>query len=133
MVGNMSRQNVTSGSPYEPIIGFSRAVRIGNTIAVGGTAPIGPDGKNAAVGDPAGQVRRSLEIIKASIEKAGGKMEDVIRTRVFFTRQHDWQAIGKAHGEFFGSIRPASSMIVVKALLDDDWLVEIEADAVIGG
>jgi enamine deaminase RidA (YjgF/YER057c/UK114 family) len=133
MVGNMSRQNISSGSPYEPVIGFSRAVRIGNIVHVGGTAPIGPDGKPAAVGDPAAQVRRSLEIIKAALEKAGAKMEDVIRTRVFFTRQHDWQAIGKAHGEFFGEIRPASSMIVVKALLDDDWLVEIEADAVIGG
>jgi enamine deaminase RidA (YjgF/YER057c/UK114 family) len=129
----MSRQNVSSGSPYEPIIGFSRATRIGNTIAVGGTAPIGPDGKTAGVGDPAAQTRRSLEIIKTSIEKAGGKLEDVIRTRVFLTRQHDWEAIGKAHGEFFGAIRPASSMIVVKALLDDDWLVEIEADAIIEG
>jgi enamine deaminase RidA (YjgF/YER057c/UK114 family) len=129
----MSRQNVSSGSPYEPIIGFSRATRIGNTIAVGGTAPIGPDGKTAGVGDPAAQTRRSLEIIKTSIEKAGGKLEDVIRTRVFLTRQHDWEAIGNAHGEFFGGIRPASSMIVVKALLDDDWLVEIEADAIIEG
>jgi enamine deaminase RidA (YjgF/YER057c/UK114 family) len=129
----MSRQNVSSGSKYEPIIGFSRAVRIGNTIAVGGTAPIGADGKTAGVGDPAAQVRRSLEIIKTAIEKAGGKMEDVIRTRVFLTRQSDWEAIGKAHGEFFGAIRPASSMIVVKALLDDEWLVEIEADAIVGG
>ncbi len=127
----MSRQNVTSGCPYEPVIGFSRAVRIGNLVAVGGTAPIGADGKTAHVGDPAAQVRRSLEIIRVALEQAGAKMEDVIRTRVFMTRQADWKAIGKAHGEVFGDIRPASTMVVVKALLDDDWLVEIEADAVI--
>jgi enamine deaminase RidA (YjgF/YER057c/UK114 family) len=127
----MTRQNVSSGSPYEPIIGFSRAVRIGNTIAVGGSAPIGADGKTAGVGDPAAQTRRCIEIIKAAIEKAGGKLENVIRTRVFLTRQEDWEAIGKAHGEAFGEIRPASSMIVVKALLNDEWLVEIEADALI--
>jgi enamine deaminase RidA (YjgF/YER057c/UK114 family) len=130
---NHGGQHEPSGSPYEPIIGFSRAVRVGNVVHVGGTAPIGPDGKSAAVGDPAGQVRRSLEIIKAALEKAGARMEDVVRTRVFLTRQNDWEAIGKAHGEFFGAIRPASTMVVVKALLDDDWLVEIEADAVIGG
>ncbi len=127
----MTRQNVSSGSPYEPIIGFSRAVRIGNTIAVGGSAPIGADGKTAGVGDPAAQTRRCIEIIKAAIEKAGGKLENVIRTRVFLTRQEDWEAIGKAHGEAFGAIRPASSMIVVKALLNDEWLVEIEADAIV--
>jgi enamine deaminase RidA (YjgF/YER057c/UK114 family) len=131
MVEHMTRQNVSSGSPYEPIIGFSRAVRIGNTIAVGGSAPIGADGKTAGVGDPAAQTRRCIEIIKAAIEKAGGKLENVIRTRVFLTRQEDWEAIGKAHGEAFGAIRPASSMIVVKALLNDEWLVEIEADAIV--
>ena len=128
----MKRQNISSGSPYEPIIGFSRAVRIGNIVSVGGTAPIGADGKTVGIGDPAAQTRRSLEIIKASLEKAGAKMEDVIRTRIFLTRQADWEAIGRAHGEFFGAIRPASTMAVVKALLDDAWLVEIEADAVVG-
>ena len=127
----MTRQNVSSGSPYEPIIGFSRAVRIGNTIAVGGTAPIGADGKTVGIGDPAAQTRRCIEIIRASIEKAGGKLENVIRTRVFLTRQADWEAIGRAHGEAFGAIRPASTMAVVKALLNDEWLVEIEADAII--
>jgi len=127
----MTRQNVSSGSPYEPVIGFSRAVRIGNTIAVGGTAPIGADGKTAGLGDPAAQTRRCIEIIKASIEKAGGKLENVIRTRVFLTRQEDWELVGRAHGEAFGAIRPASTMAVVKALLNDEWLVEIEADAVI--
>jgi enamine deaminase RidA (YjgF/YER057c/UK114 family) len=133
MVEHMTRQNVSSGSPYEPIIGFSRAVRIGNTIAVGGTAPIGVDGKTAGLGDPAAQTRRCIEIIKAAIEKAGGKIENVIRTRVFLTRQEDWELIGRAHGEAFGAIRPASTMAVVKALLNDEWLVEIEADAIVEG
>ena len=127
----MTRQNISSGSPYEPVIGFSRAVRIGNTIAVGGTAPIGADGKTVGIGDPAAQTRRCVEIIRVAIEKAGGTLENVIRTRVFFTRQADWEAIGRAHGEAFGAIRPASTMAVVKALLDDAWLVEIEADAII--
>jgi enamine deaminase RidA (YjgF/YER057c/UK114 family) len=127
----MTRQNISSGSPYEPVIGFSRAVRIGNTIAVGGTAPIGADGKTVGIGDPAAQTRRCIEIIRVAIEKAGGTLENVIRTRVFFTRQADWEAIGRAHGEAFGAIRPASTMAVVKALLDDAWLVEIEADAII--
>jgi enamine deaminase RidA (YjgF/YER057c/UK114 family) len=127
------RQNISSGSPYEPVIGFSRAVRIGDTIAVGGTAPVGPDGKTAGVGDPAAQARRCLAIILAAIEEAGGRKEDVIRTRMFMTRAEDWEAIGRVHGEFFGDIRPASTMAVVKALLDPEWLVEIEADALIGG
>jgi enamine deaminase RidA (YjgF/YER057c/UK114 family) len=127
----MTRQNVASGSPYEPIIGFSRAVRIGNTIAVGGTAPIGADGKTVGIGDPAAQTRRAIEIIKTAIEKAGGRIDNVIRTRVFLTRQQDWEAIGRAHGEAFGAIRPASTMAVVKQLLNDEWLVEIEADAIV--
>jgi enamine deaminase RidA (YjgF/YER057c/UK114 family) len=128
----MTRQNISSASPYEPIIGFSRAVRIGRHVAVGGTAPIGADGKTVGVGDPAVQTLRCLEIIRAALEKAGARMEDVIRTRVFLTRQSDWEIIGRAHGEVFGTIRPASTMAVVKTLLDDQWLVEIEADAVIG-
>jgi len=131
VVVDMKRQNISSGSQYEPIIGFSRAVRIGNVVAVGGTAPIGPDGKTVGVGDPAVQTRRCIEIIRVALEKAGARLEDVIRTRVFMTRQADWEAIGKAHGEVFGIIRPASTMAVVKALLDDEWLVEIEADAVV--
>lgn len=128
-----ARKNVSSGSKYEPIIGFSRAVRIGNTIAVSGTAPIGADGKLAGPGDPAAQTRRSLEIIVAAIEAAGGTKNDVIRTRIFMTRAEDWEAIGRAHGEVFGDVRPATTMAVVKALLDPEWLVEIEADAVVGG
>ena len=128
-----SRQNISSASPYEPIIGFSRASRIGNTIAVGGTAPIGPDGKTVGAGDPAAQARRCLEIIVAAIEKAGGRKEDVIRTRTFLTRAEDWEAVGRVHGEFFADIRPASTMVAVRALLDPDWLVEIEADAIVEG
>jgi enamine deaminase RidA (YjgF/YER057c/UK114 family) len=126
-----SRTNVSSASPYEPIIGFSRAVRIGNVIAVGGTAPIGPDRKTVGVGDPGAQARRCLEIIVAALEQAGGRKEDVIRTRTFLTRAEDWEAVGRVHGEFFGDVRPASTMAVVAGLLDSDWLVEIEADAIV--
>ena len=127
----MSRQNVSSGSKYEPVIGFSRAVRIGRIIAVGGTAPIGPDGKTAGAGDPAAQTRRCIEIIRIALEKAGAGLENVIRTRCFFTRREDWEAIGKAHGEAFGAIRPASTMAVVAGFIDPEWLVEVEADAVL--
>jgi enamine deaminase RidA (YjgF/YER057c/UK114 family) len=129
----VSRTSVSPASPYEAIIGFSRAVRIGNPIAVGGTAPIGPDGKTAGIGDPAAQARRCLEIIVAAIEKAGGRKADVIRTRTFLTRAEDWEAVGRVHGEYFVDIRPASTMVVVKALLDPVWLVEIEADAIVEG
>ena len=129
----MKRTNVSSASPYEPIIGFSRAVRIGNIVAVGGSAPIGPDGKNVGVGDPVAQTRRCIEVIRIALENAGARLEDVIRTRTFFTRQSDWEAIGRAHGEAFGTIRPASTMAIVKGLIDDEWLVEIEADAVVEG
>ena len=127
----MTRRNVSSGSPYEPIIGFSRAVRVGNTIAVGGTAPIGPDGKTVGIGDPAAQTRRCVEVIRIALEQAGATLGDVVRTRTFFTRRADWEAIGRAHGEAFGSVRPASTMAIVAGLIDPDWLVEIEADAIV--
>jgi len=127
----MTRRNVSSASPYEPVIGFSRAVRIGNFVAVGATAAIGPDGRNVGVGDAAAQTRRCIEVIRQALAKSGARLEDVIRTRIFFTRQSDWQAIGKAHGEAFGDIRPATSTIVVSSFIDDEWLVEIEADAVV--
>jgi enamine deaminase RidA (YjgF/YER057c/UK114 family) len=127
-----NRLNISSASPYEPVIGFSRAVRIGNVIAVGGTAPIGPDGKSVGVGDPAAQMRRCLEIAAQVLDNAGASLSDVIRTRIFLVRLQDWQAIGKVHGEFFGDIRPASTMVQVAGLLDPDWLVEIEVDAVVG-
>jgi len=129
----MARKKVSSGSRYEPIIGFSRAVRIGNMIAIGGTAPIGPDGKTVGIGDPVQQARRCFEIILVALEQAGASLNDVIRTRTFLTRIEDWEAVGHVHGEIFDGIRPASTMIQVSRFIDPDWLVEIEADAVIGG
>jgi enamine deaminase RidA (YjgF/YER057c/UK114 family) len=127
----MSRETISSASPYEPVIGFSRAVRLGNVIAVGATAAIGPDGRNVGIGDAAAQTRRCLEIIRLALDRAGARLDDVVRTRVFFTRRSDWDAIGRAHGEVFGDIRPASSMIIVAGFIDADWLVEIEADAIV--
>ncbi|CAN5175988.1 RidA family protein [soil metagenome] len=126
-------ERVSSGSSYEPVIGFSRAVKSGRTIAVSGTAPIGADGKTAGVGDPAAQTRRCLQIIIAAIEQLGGSARDVVRTRTYITRVEDWEQIGRAHGEFFSDIRPASTMVKVAGLLDPEWLVEIEADAVLPG
>ncbi len=129
----MTRQNISSASPYEPVIGFSRAVRIGNTIAISGTAPIGADGKTAGVGDAAAQVRRCCAIAGEVLAKAGAGLSDVIRTRMYLVNAADWEAAGRAHGETFGVIRPASTMVVVKTLLDPDWLVEMEFDAVVDG
>lgn len=126
-------ERVSSGSSYEPVIGFSRAAKVGRTIAVSGTAPIGIDGRTVGAGDPAAQTRRCLEIIIAAIEQLGGSARDVIRTRTYITRVKDWEQIGRAHGEFFADIRPASTMVKVAGLLDPDWLVEIEADAVLPG
>lgn len=128
----MERKRVSSGSPYEPTIGFSRAVRVGDRIIVSGTGPIAPDGSSAAVGDAYGQAKRCLEIIKQAIEEAGGKMTDVVRTRQFVTDVSVWEAVGKAHGEFFADVRPASTMVVVAGLVRPEWLVEIEAEAIVG-
>jgi enamine deaminase RidA (YjgF/YER057c/UK114 family) len=122
---------ISSGSPYEPRIGFSRAVRIGNFVAVAGTASIGSDRSTVGVGDPAAQTRRCLEIIQAALEEAGASLKDVIRTRIFLTNAVDWERVGEVHGAFFRDIRPASTMVQVAQLLDPDWLVEIEADALI--
>lgn len=126
-----NRRAISSGSPFEPIIGFSRAVRIGNVIAVGGTAPIGPDGATVGPGDPAAQARRCFAIIEQALAEAGAGLGDVIRTRTFLTRIDDWQAVGTVHGEIFGRIRPASTMIQAARFIGPDWLVEIEADAVV--
>lgn len=125
------RQNVSTGSPYEPRIGISRAVRVGPVIAVAGTAPIGPDGHTASPGDPAGQARRCLEIIEAALRKAGGSLTDVVRTRILLTRIEDWEAVTAVHGEFFREIRPANTVMQVSRFIDPTWLVEIEADAVL--
>ncbi len=127
----MPRKLVPSGSPYEPRIGFSRAVRVGNFVSVSGTAPIGPDRKTVGIGDPAAQARRCLEIIRAALEEAGVSLADVIRTRVFLTRIEDWEEVGEVHGEFFGNVRPASTMVQVAGLIDPEWFVEIEADALV--
>jgi enamine deaminase RidA (YjgF/YER057c/UK114 family) len=126
------RQLISTGSPYEPKVGISRAVRSGQIIAVTGSAPLGPDGKTVAVGDPAGQARRCLEIIQTAIEGLGGKMSDVIRTRILLTRIEDWEKVALVHGEFFTNIRPANTIMQVVRFIDVAWLVEIEADAVIG-
>jgi enamine deaminase RidA (YjgF/YER057c/UK114 family) len=120
------RENIAGTSPYEPVIGFSRAVRVGNTVHVSGTGPVCADEADAAT-----QTRHALEIIRAALEKAGARMEDVVRTRMYLTHVDDWEAVGRAHGEIFGAIRPAATMVVVAGLLNPKWRVEIEADAVI--
>jgi enamine deaminase RidA (YjgF/YER057c/UK114 family) len=120
------RQNISGSSPFEPIIGFSRAVRAGNIVYVSGTGPVGADEADAAT-----QTRHTLEIIRTALEKAGARMEDVVRTRMYLTHVEDWEAVGRAHGEFFGAIRPAATMVVVAKLLNPAWRVEIEADAAI--
>ena len=123
------RRRVSSGSPYEPVIGFSRAVVSGHHVTVAGTAPIMPDGADPP-GDAYGQARRCLEIIVGALAEAGAGPQHVVRTRVFLVRREDWEDVGRAHGEVFGDIRPASTMVVVQGFIDPRWLVEIEADAV---
>ena len=124
------RQRISSGSPYEPAIGFSRALRAGNRVLVSGTAPIWPDG--SCDPDPYVQARRCLEIILAALREAGAGPEHVVRTRIYLTNGDDADAVGRAHGAVFGPVRPASTMVVVAGLLDPRWRVEIEAEAVIG-
>lgn len=121
------RQNIAGSSPFEPIIGFSRAVRVGNSVHVSGTGPVGADEADVST-----QTRHTLEIIRTALEKAGARMEDVVRTRMYLTHAEDWELVGRAHGEYFGTIRPAATMVVVAKLLNPSWRIEIEADAVIG-
>jgi enamine deaminase RidA (YjgF/YER057c/UK114 family) len=126
----MSRARIASGSPYEPVIGFSRAAVAGHHVAVAATAPIMPDGGEPPAG-AYGQAKRCLDIIAAALEEAGASVADVIRTRCYLVAAEDWQEVGRAHGEVLSEVRPANAMIVVTGFVDPRWLVEIEADAVI--
>jgi enamine deaminase RidA (YjgF/YER057c/UK114 family) len=125
----VERLRVSSASPYEPVIGFSRAVRTGRHVVVGATAPIWPDG--SCDPDPAAQARQCLAIIEQALAEAGAAMKDVVRTRTYFVARDDWEAIGRVHGEVFRDIRPASTMVVVSGFIDPRWKVEFEADAII--
>jgi enamine deaminase RidA (YjgF/YER057c/UK114 family) len=126
----VERKLVSSGSPYEPTIGFSRAVRVGDRVWVAGTAPVMADDGDPPA-DAYGQARRCLEIIVAALREAGAGPEHVVRTRTFLTKPELWEEVGRAHGEVFRDVRPASTMVAVSALLDPRWLVEIEADAML--
>ena len=126
-----ARRSVSTGSPYEPIIGISRAVRIGPLICVSGTAPLGPDGRTVGIGDPAVQARRCFEISRLALEKLGASLADVIRTRVLLTRIEDWKAVAAVHGEVFRDVRPACTVVQVARFIDSEWLLETEVDAVV--
>lgn len=127
----MTKKLVSSPSPYAAILGFSRAVRAGNFIAVGGTAPLGPDGKTVAVGDVAGQTQRCIEIIQGALEAAGASLNDIIRTRMILRDINDWETVAKVRAEYFKDIKPVDTVMQISTFVDPEWLIEIEVDAVV--